>query len=72
MLSSEGRLERPFVLTSAVKKGVEMVLMALGQNCPVLLHGPAGSGKTGLIRKLAEINQNQGTVLQSYQFQIYN
>ncbi|CAA6669952.1 unnamed protein product [Spirodela intermedia] len=54
-----GRLERPFVLTSAVKKGVEMVLMALGQNCPVLLHGPAGSGKTGLIRKLAEINQNQ-------------
>ncbi|KAA8540264.1 hypothetical protein F0562_024173 [Nyssa sinensis] len=43
----------PFVLTSAVKKSFEMVLLALSQKWPVLLYGPAGAGKTALINKLA-------------------
>ncbi|XP_059643593.1 midasin [Cornus florida] len=44
---------KPFVLTSAVKKSVEMVLLAVSQKWPVLLYGTAGSGKTALINKLA-------------------
>ena len=51
------------MLTSAVKKGVEMVLVAIGQNCPVLLHGSPGSGKTALIKKLAEVHQTQGALM---------
>ncbi|XP_071712181.1 midasin isoform X2 [Rutidosis leptorrhynchoides] len=45
---------RPFVLTSAVKKSFEMVLLAVSQRWPVLLYGPAGSGKTALISRLAQ------------------
>ncbi|XXG76315.1 hypothetical protein AAC387_Pa08g0684 [Persea americana] len=52
-------VETPFVLTSAVKKSFEMVLLALNQRWPVLLHGPTGSGKTALISKLAQVSGNQ-------------
>ncbi|XP_022891331.1 midasin-like [Olea europaea var. sylvestris] len=43
----------PFILTSAVKKSFEMVMIAVSQRWPVLLYGPAGAGKTALICKLA-------------------
>ncbi|KAG1362520.1 Midasin [Cocos nucifera] len=49
----------PYVLTPAVKKSFEMVLMALSQKWPVLLHGPAGGGKTALINKLAQLSGNR-------------
>lgn len=53
----------PFVLTSAVKKSYEMVVLAVSQKWPVLLYGPAGAGKTALINKLAHDSGNQGTLL---------
>ncbi|XP_057771067.1 midasin isoform X2 [Salvia miltiorrhiza] len=43
----------PFVLTSALRKGFEMISLAVSQRWPVLLYGPAGGGKTALIFKLA-------------------
>lgn len=49
----------PFVLTSAVKKSYEMVVLAVSQKWPVLLYGPAGAGKTALINKLAHDSGNQ-------------
>ncbi|KAJ4957407.1 hypothetical protein NE237_024518 [Protea cynaroides] len=49
----------PFVLTSAVKKSFEMVLLAVSQKWPVLLYGPTGSGKTALISKLAQVSGNK-------------
>ncbi|XP_078434368.1 midasin-like protein isoform X2 [Wolffia australiana] len=57
--SDGGSSNSPFVLTSGVKKGVEIVMVAIAQNCPVILHGATGSGKTALIRKLAETYQAQ-------------
>nr|XP_043616411.1 midasin-like [Erigeron canadensis] len=47
------KIGRPFVITSAVKKSFEMVLLAVSQRWPVLLYGPAGAGKTALISRLA-------------------
>lgn len=52
---------KPFVMTSTIRKSFEMILMAVGQRWPILLHGPAGSGKTSIINMLAEISGNQGT-----------
>nr|XP_011467404.1 PREDICTED: midasin isoform X1 [Fragaria vesca subsp. vesca] len=49
----------PFVLTSAVKKSYEMMLLAVNQRWPVLLYGPTGSGKSALISKLSEDSGNQ-------------
>ena len=60
VISVTRSVETPFVLTSAVKKSFEMVLLALNQRWPVLLHGPTGSGKTALISKLAQVSGNQG------------
>lgn len=37
-----------------------MILMAVSQRWPVLLHGPAGAGKTALINRLAEMSRSQG------------
>ncbi|XP_020701231.1 midasin isoform X3 [Dendrobium catenatum] len=54
MVSCEHKpLTGNFVLTTAVKRSFEMVLMAASQKWPVLLYGPAGSGKTALINDLA-------------------
>ncbi|KAJ9568543.1 hypothetical protein OSB04_004509 [Centaurea solstitialis] len=50
---------RPFVLTSAVKKSFEMVLLAVSQRWPILLYGPAGAGKTALISRLAQGHGSQ-------------
>ncbi|CAN1795130.1 MDN1 [Linum perenne] len=50
---------RPFVVTSAMRRSFEMVLLAVSQKWPVLLYGPAGVGKTGLISKLAQDTGNQ-------------
>lgn len=50
----------PFVVTSAMKKTVEMVLLAVKQRLPVLLYGPTGSGKSALISKLSQDSGNQG------------
>ncbi|XP_074558551.1 midasin-like [Curcuma longa] len=50
---------KPFVMTSTIRKSFEMILMAVGQRWPILLHGPAGSGKTSIINMLAEISGNQ-------------
>ncbi|XP_049392138.1 midasin isoform X1 [Solanum stenotomum] len=47
---------KPFILTSAMQKGYEMVFLAFSQRWPVLLYGPAGAGKTALISKLAELH----------------
>ncbi|CAM8907839.1 unnamed protein product [Rhodiola kirilowii] len=49
----------PFVLTSALKKSFEMIVLAMSQKWPVLLHGPAGSGKTALVNTLATETGNQ-------------
>ncbi|KAK1575506.1 hypothetical protein Q3G72_006073 [Acer saccharum] len=49
----------PFVLTSTVKRSFEVVLLAVSQKWPVLLYGPAGSGKSALINKLALESGNQ-------------
>ncbi|XP_040370504.1 midasin isoform X3 [Rosa chinensis] len=48
----------PFVLTSAVKKSYEMMLLAVSQRWPVLLYGPTGSGKSALISKLSQDSGN--------------
>ncbi|KAG7997478.1 hypothetical protein I3843_01G213100 [Carya illinoinensis] len=48
-----------FVLTSAVKKSFEMVVLAVSQKWPVLLYGPAGAGKSALINKLARDSGNR-------------
>lgn len=50
----------PFVLTSALRKGFEMVSLAVSQRWPVLLYGPAGGGKTALIFKLAHDYGSRG------------
>ncbi|XP_028550885.1 uncharacterized protein LOC110113134 [Dendrobium catenatum] len=52
-ISEHKPLTGNFVLTTAVKRSFEMVLMAASQKWPVLLYGPAGSGKTALINDLA-------------------
>ncbi|GAA0141093.1 hypothetical protein LIER_02317 [Lithospermum erythrorhizon] len=57
LTSSSGR---PFVLTSAVNKSYEMVFVAVTQRWPVLLYGPAGSGKTALVKKLGQSNGRPG------------
>ncbi|XP_010261987.1 PREDICTED: midasin isoform X2 [Nelumbo nucifera] len=49
----------PYMLTLTLKKSFEMVLLAVSQKWPVLLYGPAGSGKTALIRKLAQVSGNR-------------
>ncbi|KAL6993116.1 hypothetical protein U1Q18_011234 [Sarracenia purpurea var. burkii] len=49
----------PFVLTSNMKKSFEMVQLAVSQKWPVLLYGPAGSGKTKLINELAWYSGSQ-------------
>ncbi|PKA58467.1 hypothetical protein AXF42_Ash013973 [Apostasia shenzhenica] len=46
-------LEGYFVLTTTLKESFEMVRMALHQKWPVLLYGPASSGKTALINDVA-------------------
>ncbi|PHU20231.1 hypothetical protein BC332_11382 [Capsicum chinense] len=55
---------KPFVLTSAMQKSYEMVFLAFSQRWPVLLYGPAGSGKTALISKLAELHGGRVLYLQ--------
>ncbi|KAG6397962.1 hypothetical protein SASPL_139412 [Salvia splendens] len=52
-MQGTGSPKMPFVLTSALRKGFEMVSLAVSQRWPVLLYGPAGGGKTALIFKLA-------------------
>ncbi|GAB2222234.1 hypothetical protein Drorol1_Dr00013440 [Drosera rotundifolia] len=49
----------PFVVTSAIKGSAERVALAVNQKWPVLLYGPAGSGKTALIDKLAVDSGNR-------------
>ncbi|XP_010470609.1 PREDICTED: midasin-like isoform X2 [Camelina sativa] len=44
----------PFEIHSRVEKSFEMVSLAVSQKRPVLLYGPSGSGKSALIRKLAD------------------
>lgn len=53
----------PFVLTSTVKRSFEILLLGVSQKWPVLLYGPAGSGKSALINKLACESGNQGNFL---------
>ncbi|CAI0420066.1 unnamed protein product [Linum tenue] len=52
-------VRNPFVVTSAMRRSFEMVLLAVSQRWPVLLYGQPGVGKTGLISKLAEDTGNQ-------------
>ncbi|OVA06149.1 von Willebrand factor [Macleaya cordata] len=52
-------LDSPFVLTSAVKKSFEMVLLAVSQKWPILLYGPVSGGKTAMINKLAQVSGNR-------------
>lgn len=41
-------------------------MMAVSQKWPILLHGPAGAGKTALINYLADISGNQGISCSAY------
>ncbi|PKU87348.1 hypothetical protein MA16_Dca021296 [Dendrobium catenatum] len=59
-ISEHKPLTGNFVLTTAVKRSFEMVLMAASQKWPVLLYGPAGSGKTALINDLALKSGSRG------------
>ncbi|KAJ7963223.1 Midasin [Quillaja saponaria] len=52
-------MHNQFLLTSAMKKSFERVLLAVSQKWPVLLYGPVGSGKSALITKLARDSGNQ-------------
>eukprot|EP01018_Ginkgo_biloba_P038909 Gb_21123 [translate_table: standard] len=47
-----------FVITSKIKKSLEVVVLAVSQGQPVLLEGPSGAGKTTLINELAQITGN--------------
>ncbi|PWA84775.1 ATPase [Artemisia annua] len=49
----------PFVITSALKKSFEMLMLFASQRCPVLLYGPAGADKTALISRLAQGHGSQ-------------
>nr|GEU87507.1 midasin isoform X1 [Tanacetum cinerariifolium] len=49
----------PFVITSAVEKSFEMVMLFVSQRWPVLLYGAAGAGKTALISRLAQGHGSQ-------------
>ncbi|KAG7014001.1 Midasin [Cucurbita argyrosperma subsp. argyrosperma] len=53
------KAENSFVMTSSIKKGYEMVVLALSQKWPVLLYGPPGAGKSALINKIASDSHNQ-------------
>ncbi|XP_038899709.1 midasin isoform X2 [Benincasa hispida] len=53
------KAENSFVMTSSIKKGYEMVMLALSQKWPVLLYGPPGAGKSALIHKIASDSHNQ-------------
>ena len=48
-------------MTSSIKKGYEMIMLALSQKWPVLLYGPPGAGKSALINKIASDSHNQGS-----------
>ncbi|XP_050383797.1 midasin isoform X3 [Argentina anserina] len=58
-LTNDMSRANPFVLTSAVKKSYEMMLLAVSQRWPILLYGPTGSGKSALISKLSHDSGNQ-------------
>lgn len=49
----EESIRNSFVMTSTIKRSFEMVVLAVRQKWPVLLYGPAGSGKSALINKIA-------------------
>ncbi|CAH2065804.1 unnamed protein product [Thlaspi arvense] len=54
----------PYVIHSRVKKSFEMISLAVSQKRPVLLYGPSGSGKSALIRKLADESGNHVVFIQ--------
>ncbi|KAE8646507.1 midasin [Cucumis sativus] len=53
------KAENSFFMTSSIKKGYEMIMLALSQKWPVLLYGPPGAGKSALINKIASDSHNQ-------------
>ncbi|XP_027334240.1 midasin [Abrus precatorius] len=59
MTRGDVSVSNTFVLTPAVKKSYDRVLLAVSQRWPVLLCGPSGCGKSALIAKLAQDSGNQ-------------
>ncbi|GMH33343.1 hypothetical protein BSKO_01177 [Bryopsis sp. KO-2023] len=57
-ISPQKQREWEMIVTPTVERNLQSAALALCQNCPLLLEGPPGSGKTSLIRELGNLTGN--------------